>query len=180
MPYQIQKFRDRAQWCGGAPYYAGSAARPCRTAAGINLLPSLIVSPVGLFLAGALVSQVTERSWRWTGTRQLPLGGSAAALTHAVGALVGTGIDCPPLFRPAVVNRPSVEARRPGSADGSSRVLLTVGEIACTYGFRTSLPRSRASNLVGWFRRVMTPSPQKTESPDTPGGFRPPIPPARG
>lgn len=57
-----------------------------------NLLPSLIVSLVGLFLAGALVSQVTARSWWWTGTRQLLLGGSAAALTYAVGTLVGTGI----------------------------------------------------------------------------------------
>ena len=58
-----------------------------------QLLPSLIVSLVGLFLAGALVSLVTARSWWWTGTRQLLLGGTAAALTYAVGTLVGTGIS---------------------------------------------------------------------------------------
>src|SRR5512133_1367289 len=58
-----------------------------------QLLPSLIISLVGMFLAGALVSRVTIRSWWWTGTRQLLLGGTAAALTYAVGILVGTGIS---------------------------------------------------------------------------------------
>ena len=36
---------------------------------------------------------MTTRSWWWTGTRKLLLGGSAAALTYAVGTLVGTGIS---------------------------------------------------------------------------------------
>jgi vacuolar iron transporter family protein len=57
-----------------------------------DLLPALIVSAVGLFGAGALVSRVTARSWWWTGTRQLLLGGAAAALTFGVGTLVGTSI----------------------------------------------------------------------------------------
>ena len=58
-----------------------------------SLLPSLIISLVGMFLAGAMVSRVTTRSWWWTGTRQLLLGATAAALTYAVGTLVGTGIS---------------------------------------------------------------------------------------
>lgn len=65
------------------PYFLGAT----------RLLPSLVVSLVGLFLAGVLVSRVTARPWWWTGTRQLLLGGSAAALTYAVGTLVGTGIS---------------------------------------------------------------------------------------
>jgi VIT1/CCC1 family predicted Fe2+/Mn2+ transporter len=57
-----------------------------------SLLPALILSVVGLFAAGALVSRVTARSWWWTGSRQLMLGGAAAALTYGVGTLVGTGL----------------------------------------------------------------------------------------
>ncbi|PVZ09132.1 VIT1/CCC1 family predicted Fe2+/Mn2+ transporter [Actinomycetospora cinnamomea] len=64
------------------PYLLGAA----------NLLPALVVSGVGLFGAGALVSLVTVSSWWWTGSRQLLLGGVAAALTYAVGMLVGSGI----------------------------------------------------------------------------------------
>lgn len=57
-----------------------------------SLLPALVVAAVGLFTAGSLVSLVTARSWSWTGTRQLLLGGAAAALTYGIGALVGTGL----------------------------------------------------------------------------------------
>ena len=64
------------------PYLLGAA----------NLLPALVVSAVGLFAAGALVSRVTARSWWWTGLRQLLLGGVAAALTYGFGMLVGTGL----------------------------------------------------------------------------------------
>ena len=47
---------------------------------------------LGLFLAGALVSRFTDRSALYSGGRQLVLGAGAAALTYAVGALVGTGV----------------------------------------------------------------------------------------
>ncbi|GAA4811036.1 hypothetical protein GCM10023200_56040 [Actinomycetospora chlora] len=57
-----------------------------------SLLPALMVSGVGLFGAGALVSLVTMSSWWWTGSRQLLLGAAAAALTYSVGILVGAGI----------------------------------------------------------------------------------------
>ncbi|HSK60549.1 MAG TPA: VIT1/CCC1 transporter family protein [Actinomycetospora sp.] len=57
-----------------------------------TLLPALVVSGVGLFGAGALVSLVTVNPWWWTGSRQLLLGAAAAALTYWVGMLVGSGI----------------------------------------------------------------------------------------
>ena len=58
----------------------------------ISLLPALVVATIGLFTAGALVSRDTARPWWWTGTRQLLLGGAAAAVTYGIGALVGTGL----------------------------------------------------------------------------------------
>jgi VIT1/CCC1 family predicted Fe2+/Mn2+ transporter len=64
------------------PYLLGAA----------SLLPALVVSAVGLFAAGALVSRVTARSWWWTGLRQLLIGGLAAALTYGFGTVVGTGL----------------------------------------------------------------------------------------
>ena len=57
-----------------------------------SLLPALILSMLGLFAAGALVSRLTARSWWWTGSRQLLLGGTAAALTYGIGVLVGTSV----------------------------------------------------------------------------------------
>ncbi|MQY02263.1 VIT1/CCC1 transporter family protein [Actinomadura macrotermitis] len=57
----------------------------------VNLWPAAIVSALGLFGAGALVSRVTSRSWWFSGLRQLALGGAAAALTFGVGALIGGG-----------------------------------------------------------------------------------------
>lgn len=57
-----------------------------------SLLPALVVSGIGLFGAGTLVSRVTAGSWWWTGARQLLLGGAAAALTYGVGVLVGGAI----------------------------------------------------------------------------------------
>ena len=52
------------------------------------LLPALVVSLIGLFACGALVSRVTNRSWWFSGLRQLILGAAAAGLTYAIGALV--------------------------------------------------------------------------------------------
>ena len=62
------------------PYLLGAA----------NLWPAALLAAVGLFVAGALVSRVTARSWWYGGLRQLILGGAAAAITFAVGSLIGT------------------------------------------------------------------------------------------
>lgn len=57
-----------------------------------SLWPSLVVSFMALFGVGVLVSRVTVRSWIFSGTRQLVLGGVAAAITYLVGSLVGAGL----------------------------------------------------------------------------------------
>jgi VIT1/CCC1 family predicted Fe2+/Mn2+ transporter len=57
-----------------------------------TLVPSLVVSLLALFACGAVVSRVTTRSWWYGGLRQLLLGGLAAALTFAIGDLVGTSV----------------------------------------------------------------------------------------
>ncbi len=59
---------------------------------GSILLWSLILSCLGLFAAGALASQVTARSWWFSGLRQLLVGAAAAAVTYGVGTLVGTAV----------------------------------------------------------------------------------------
>ncbi|MGH8825781.1 MAG: VIT1/CCC1 transporter family protein [Jiangellaceae bacterium] len=48
-----------------------------------------VLSLVGLFACGAVVTQVTSRPWWYGGIRQLVLGAVAAALTYAFGNLVG-------------------------------------------------------------------------------------------
>jgi len=54
-----------------------------------SLLPVVMISVIGLFLAGAVVSRVTARSWWSSGLRQLLFGVGAAALTFGLGSLVG-------------------------------------------------------------------------------------------
>ncbi len=54
-----------------------------------TLVPTIIVAAAGLFLAGALVSRVTARSWWYSGLRQLAIGAIAGALTFGLGSLVG-------------------------------------------------------------------------------------------
>ncbi|MFC6238662.1 VIT1/CCC1 transporter family protein [Longivirga aurantiaca] len=54
---------------------------------------SLVLSLMGLFAAGAVVSRVTARSWWFSGLRQLFVGAAAAAVTFGVGSLVGTSIS---------------------------------------------------------------------------------------
>ena len=56
------------------------------------LLPALVVSLIGLFGCGALVSRVTNRSWWFSGLRQLVLGAAAAGLTYAIGSMVEVGL----------------------------------------------------------------------------------------
>jgi vacuolar iron transporter family protein len=53
-----------------------------------SLWPAALIAAAGLFSAGAVVSQVTARSWWFTGLRQLAFGGAAALLTYTIGALV--------------------------------------------------------------------------------------------
>jgi len=54
--------------------------------------PIVALSLVGLFACGALVTNLTSRSWWYGGVRQLVLGGAAAAVTYLVGNLVGAGL----------------------------------------------------------------------------------------
>jgi VIT1/CCC1 family predicted Fe2+/Mn2+ transporter len=54
------------------------------------VIPAMVVSLLALFACGALVSRVTSRTWWYSGFRQLLLGGAAAAVTYAIGSLVGT------------------------------------------------------------------------------------------
>ncbi|GGN49718.1 membrane protein [Streptomyces kronopolitis] len=62
------------------PYLLGASA----------IWPALLLALVGLFACGAVVARVTARSWWFSGLRQLALGGAAAGVTYALGALFGT------------------------------------------------------------------------------------------
>ncbi|MFC4585593.1 VIT1/CCC1 transporter family protein [Sphaerisporangium corydalis] len=52
---------------------------------------SAAVSMLALFVAGAIVSRVTARSWWFSGFRQLAVGALAGALTFGLGSLLGAG-----------------------------------------------------------------------------------------
>ncbi len=54
-----------------------------------SLVPGLVVTLLALFACGAVVTQVTSRSWWYGGSRQMVLGAAAAGLTYAFGGLVG-------------------------------------------------------------------------------------------
>jgi VIT1/CCC1 family predicted Fe2+/Mn2+ transporter len=54
--------------------------------------PAIVLSLVGLFACGAVVTRVTARPWWFGGTRQLVLGGAAAGLTYLVGEAVGSSL----------------------------------------------------------------------------------------
>jgi VIT1/CCC1 family predicted Fe2+/Mn2+ transporter len=64
------------------PYLLGATA----------LWPAAVVSLLGLFVCGAVVTRVTSRRWWYGGLRQLVLGATAATLTYAFGNAVGTGL----------------------------------------------------------------------------------------
>ena len=64
--------------------YVLGLARPFAIAA--------VASAVALFAVGALVGAMTARHWAYTGSRQLLLGAGAAAVTYAVGNVVGVGV----------------------------------------------------------------------------------------
>jgi VIT1/CCC1 family predicted Fe2+/Mn2+ transporter len=81
---------------------AGSSFAAFSLGALVPVLPYLIgaeslavavgLALVALFLTGALVSRFTSRSAVYSGTRQLVLGGAAAAATYLIGTAVGTGV----------------------------------------------------------------------------------------
>ncbi|KQX76090.1 VIT1/CCC1 transporter family protein [Aeromicrobium sp. Root472D3] len=54
--------------------------------------PAIVLSLIGLFACGAVVTRVTSRSWWFGGVRQLVLGGAAAGLTYLVGEAVGSSL----------------------------------------------------------------------------------------
>jgi VIT1/CCC1 family predicted Fe2+/Mn2+ transporter len=57
---------------------------------GATTLPvSVGLAATALFGAGAAVSRFTNRTWYYAGTRQLLLGGAAAAVTYLIGSAVG-------------------------------------------------------------------------------------------
>jgi vacuolar iron transporter family protein len=57
-----------------------------------SIWPALVMSLLGLFGCGAIVSAVTSRSWWFSGLRQMALGGAAAAITYLIGDLVGASL----------------------------------------------------------------------------------------
>jgi VIT1/CCC1 family predicted Fe2+/Mn2+ transporter len=57
-----------------------------------TLVLSAVLSVIGLFVAGVLVSRITARSWYFSGFRQLFVGVLAAVVTFGVGHLVGSSL----------------------------------------------------------------------------------------
>lgn len=57
-----------------------------------SVKPTVIASLVALFVCGAVVTRITARHWLFGGARQLVLGGAAAALTYAIGDVVGASL----------------------------------------------------------------------------------------
>ena len=53
---------------------------------------SIVLSLVALFIVGAGVSLLTGRSTLFSGFRQLAIGAAAAAVTYAVGTVIGVGV----------------------------------------------------------------------------------------
>lgn len=57
-----------------------------------SIWAALVTTLMALFVCGAVVAQVTTRSWWWSGLRQMLLGGAAATVTYLFGSLVGAGL----------------------------------------------------------------------------------------
>ena len=58
-----------------------------------SVLPALLLSVIGLVVTGGIVARITARPFWYGGGRQLLLGGISAAVTFAIGLLVGTGLS---------------------------------------------------------------------------------------
>jgi VIT1/CCC1 family predicted Fe2+/Mn2+ transporter len=54
--------------------------------------PIVVLSMAGLFACGALVTNLTSRTWWYGGVRQLVLGGAAAGVTFLIGNIVGASL----------------------------------------------------------------------------------------
>ncbi|MFI5957006.1 VIT1/CCC1 transporter family protein [Cryptosporangium sp. NPDC051539] len=54
---------------------------------------ALAIGGAGLFAAGAIATHATSGRWWTGGLRQLVLGAAAAAITYAVGSLIGAGVS---------------------------------------------------------------------------------------
>ncbi len=59
---------------------------------GESIWPAVLVTLLALFACGAVVTRLTVANWWFGGARQMLLGGVAAAITYAVGSLVGAGL----------------------------------------------------------------------------------------
>jgi VIT1/CCC1 family predicted Fe2+/Mn2+ transporter len=57
-----------------------------------TLIPAVVITLLALFVCGAVVTQVTNRSWAYGGLRQMLLGAAAAAVTFGVGSAVGASL----------------------------------------------------------------------------------------
>lgn len=57
-----------------------------------EILYSMVISLIGLFVAGVVVSFVTTRTWWYSGARQLLIGSGAAALTWFLGTTIGAAL----------------------------------------------------------------------------------------
>jgi VIT1/CCC1 family predicted Fe2+/Mn2+ transporter len=55
-----------------------------------GLLPAAVLTLLGLFACGAMVTRLTPRPWWYGGGRQALIGAVAAAVTYGIGTLVGT------------------------------------------------------------------------------------------
>ncbi|GAA1631196.1 VIT1/CCC1 transporter family protein [Kribbella alba] len=58
-----------------------------------SVLPALLLSVIGLVVTGGIVARITARPFWYGGGRQLLLGGLSAAVTYAIGLLVGAGLS---------------------------------------------------------------------------------------
>jgi VIT1/CCC1 family predicted Fe2+/Mn2+ transporter len=54
-----------------------------------SVLPAVALTLLALFVCGAVVARVTVRPWWYGGARQLLAGAGSAAVTYAIGSLVG-------------------------------------------------------------------------------------------
>jgi VIT1/CCC1 family predicted Fe2+/Mn2+ transporter len=86
-----------------SPYVAASASFVCFALGALvpllvfllgsdSLLAASLLSAAGLFVSGAVVSRLAQRSLVVGGMRQLLLGSAAAALTFGIGSLIGVGL----------------------------------------------------------------------------------------
>lgn len=57
-----------------------------------SVWPAVVLTLAALFVCGAVVTQLTVRSWWYGGLRQMLLGGVAAGITYVVGSLVGASL----------------------------------------------------------------------------------------